>query len=336
MELPLRPLGSQGPLVSPQALGTLSISEFYGSEATDPPDVEEGIRTIHRAVELGIQFFDTADIYGNGHNEEVLGTALRPMRDQVVIATKFGAVREPGATSHAFDGRPEYVVASCESSLRRLGTDHIDLYYQHRADAGVPIEDTVGAMAELVTAGKVRHLGLSEASAETLRRAHATHPIAALQSEYSLFSRDIEAEVLPVCRELGIGVVAYSPLGRGLLTGAITRETAFGPGDWRRSTHPRFSPANLGHNLDLVAEVVALADRREVAPSQIALAWLHHRGDDIVPVPGTKRRSHLERNVAAWGIDLDRDELDLLDRLVPVGDRYPDMSVVNRGTPAPT
>lgn len=336
MELPLRPLGGQGLLVSPQALGTLSISEFYGSELAEPPDVEEGIRTIRRAVELGVQFFDTADIYGNGHNEELLGQVLAPVRDRVVIATKFGAIREPGATSHDFDGRPEYVRASCEASLRRLGTDHIDLYYQHRADSRVPIEETVGAMAELVAAGKVRYLGLSEASADTVRRAHAVHPISALQSEYSLFSRDIEAEVLPVCRELGVGVVAYSPLARGLLTGSITRATSFTETDWRRATHPRFSEDNLGPNLDRVARVVEMADRRGVTAAQIALAWLHHQGEDVVPVPGTKRCRYLESNLAAWELALDASELSALDGLVPVGDRYPDMSVVNRDTPAPT
>ncbi|GAA1827243.1 aldo/keto reductase [Pseudonocardia ailaonensis] len=334
MELPLRPLGGQGLLVSPQALGTLSISEFYGSELTDPPDVDEGIRTIQRAVELGIQFFDTADIYGNGHNEELLGRVLGPIRDRVVIATKFGAIREPGATSHDFDGRPEYVRAACEASLRRLGMDHIDLYYQHRADARVPIEETVGAMGELVAAGKVRYLGLSEASADTLRRAHAVHPISALQSEYSLFSRDIEAQVLPACRELGIGLVAYSPLARGLLTGAITSGTTFSETDWRRTTHPRFSEDNLGPNLDRVARVVEIAARRGATPAQVALAWLHHQGEDVVPVPGTKRRRYLEGNVAAWGLALDAGELAALGAVLPVGDRYPDMSVVNRETPA--
>ncbi|WP_236792362.1 aldo/keto reductase [Amycolatopsis sp. GM8] len=333
MDLPLRPLGSQGLAVSPQALGTLSISEFYGSELSDPPDVEEGIETIHRALELGVQFFDTADIYGNGHNEQVLGRALGPVRDQVIIATKFGAIRKAGATSHAFDGRPEYVRSSCESSLRRLGTDHIDLYYQHRADSRVPIEDTVGAMAELVQSGKVRYLGLSEASGDTLRRAHATHPISALQSEYSLFSRDIEADVLPACRALGIGLVAYSPLARGLLTGTITTETTFSGTDWRRTTHPRFSTENLSRNLERVAEVTAIAGRRGVTPAQVALAWLHHQGNDVIPVPGTKRQRYLEKNVAAFGIALDESELAILDQLVPVGDRYPDMSTVNRDTP---
>jgi aryl-alcohol dehydrogenase-like predicted oxidoreductase len=333
--VPSRVLGGQGLVVSAQALGTLSISEFYGSELECPPDIDEGVATIHRAVELGVTLFDTADIYGNGHNETILGAALKGRREQVLIATKFGAIRKPGATSHGFDGRPEYVRKSCDGSLARLGVDHIDLYYQHRADHGVPIEDTVGAMSELVKAGKVRYLGLSEPSVDTLRRAHATHPISAVQSEYSLFSRDVEQQVIPECRRLGVGFVAYSPLGRGLLTGAITSEMVFASTDWRRSTHPRFSEQNLPSNLDLVAEVVAIAEARGATPAQVALAWLHAQGDDVVPVPGTKRRKYLEQNLASLDLDLEDGEMAKLDALVANGDRYPDMSLVGQQTPSP-
>jgi aryl-alcohol dehydrogenase-like predicted oxidoreductase len=331
--VPQRALGSQGLVTSAQGLGTLSINEFYGTVRPSSSEVAEGRSTIHRAIELGVRLFDTADIYGDGDNERLLGETLASSRDQVVIATKFGGVRRPNATTHDFIGRPEYVHQACNDSLRRLGTDYIDLYYQHRADARVPIEETVGAMAELVAAGKVRYLGLSEPAADTLRRAHRVHPISAVQSEYSLFSRDVEEEVIPVCRELGVGFVAYSPLGRGLLTGNITAETTFDEGDWRRSSHPRFSDENLRANGVLVDQIRELAVRREVAPSQVALAWLHHRGDDIVPLPGTKRRRYLEQNVAALDLTLSDDELSILDALRPAGTRYPDMSSVNRSTP---
>jgi aryl-alcohol dehydrogenase-like predicted oxidoreductase len=302
------------------------MSEFYGEG-----DEAESIATIHLALDMGVTLLDTADMYGFGDNEELVGRAIADRRDEVVLATKFGLVRDrENPANRSINGRPEYVHRACDASLRRLGVDHIDLYYQHRVDTGVPIEETVGAMAELVDAGKVRYLGLSEAGAETIRRAHDVHPISALQSEYSLWSRDIEEEVLPVVRELGIGLVAYSPLGRGFLTGAITSPDDFEANDFRRY-NPRFQGANFQKNLKLVDEVREIARRHDASPGQIALAWVLAKASDIVPIPGTKRRRYLEENVQATEIELDGDDLKALEELsAAAGDRYPDMSTVNR------
>ncbi len=324
-----RTLGSQGLTVSAQGLGCMGMSEFYGSA-----DAIEAVATIHRAVELGVTLLDTADAYGPYTNEQLVGEAITRRRDEVVLATKFGLVRDPeNPASRGINGRPEYVMHACDQSLRRLGVDHIDLYYQHRVDADVPIEETVGAMAELVDAGKVRFLGLSEASAETIRRAHAVHPISALQSEYSLWSRDIEEEVLPAIRELGIGLVAYSPLGRGFLTGQIKSPQDLDEGDFRRHS-PRFQGQNFTRNLELVERVREIAADKDCTPGQLALAWVMAQGRDVVPIPGTKRRSYLEQNVEAAELELGAEELARLDEIAPVGaaagDRYPDMSFVNR------
>jgi aryl-alcohol dehydrogenase-like predicted oxidoreductase len=311
------------------------MSEYYGSR-----DDTESIATIHRALELGVSFFDTSDMYGPFVNEELVGKALSGHRQEVVIATKFGIVRDPAdPAKRGYDGSREYVRRSCEASLRRLGVEVIDLYYQHRTDPSTPIEETVGAMAELVVEGKVRHLGLSEASPETLRRAVAVHPITALQSEWSLWSRDIEVEVLPVARQLGIGIVAYSPLGRGFLTGQITSPDDFAPNDFRRN-NPRFQGENLTQNLALVDSVREIAADKGVLPGQLALAWLLHQGDDVVPIPGTKRRRYLEENVAAEQVELSSEDLARLDRAAPrgaaAGDRYADMSSLERASaPAP-
>ena len=270
------------------------MSDFYGT-----PDDEESIRTIHRALELGVNFFDTSDLYGNGKNEELLGRALRDRRDSAIVATKFGIQRvNNDPHSRVVNGRPEYVVQACDASLRRLGVDHIDLYFQHRVDRNVPIEDTVGAMSKLVEAGKVRYLGLSEAAPATIRRAHSVHPITALQTEYSLWTRDCEPEILPLCRELGIGFVAYSPLGRGFLTGTITATENL-PAQDNRRVQPRFQGENFDRNFELVEKVRALATPLGLTPAQLGLAWVLSRGDDIVPIPGTKRRKYLEENVAA-------------------------------------
>jgi aryl-alcohol dehydrogenase-like predicted oxidoreductase len=315
-----RTLGAQGLEVGTIGLGCMGMTFAYSGA-----DEAESRATIRRAVELGVTLFDTADIYGPYTNEELVGDTLRPVRDDVVIATKFGNVQLPDGTRR-IDGSPEHVRRACEASLRRLGTDVIDLYYQHRVDPSVPIEETVGAMAELQAAGAVRYLGLSEASASTIRRAHAVHPISAVQSEYSLWTRDLEPEVLPTLRELGIGLVAYSPLGRGFLTGAIRQRDALAEDDTRRR-HPRFADGNLEHNLALLEQVEAIADRVDATPSQVALAWVLAQGDDIVPIPGTTKRSHLEHNLEVLDVALsDTDVLELrelLTRCDVAGDRYP-------------
>jgi aryl-alcohol dehydrogenase-like predicted oxidoreductase len=318
-------LGGQGLEVSRQGLGCMGMSEFYGAS-----NEGEAIATIHRAIELGVNFLDTADVYGNGRNEELVGRAIADRRDRVVLATKFGNVRNQDGSWAGISGRPEYVKSACEASLRRLRVDVIDLYYQHRVDADTPIEETVAAMKALVEEGKVRYLGLSEAAPETIRRAHAVHPITALQSEYSLWTRDPEDAVLPTVRELGIGFVAYSPLGRGFLSGRIGSLDDLDPDDFRRR-HPRFQPGNFERNLALVDRVRELAEEKGLTPSQVALAWVHSRGDDVVPIPGTKRREYLEQNVAAADLELTADELQRLEEVFPTaGDRYADMSSVNR------
>jgi aryl-alcohol dehydrogenase-like predicted oxidoreductase len=324
-----RALGRQGLQVSTEGLGCMGMSEFYGTA-----DESEAIATIHHALNLGIDFLDTADQYGYGDNERLVGEAIAGRRDEIVLATKFGIVRDrERPTVRSISGRPDYVHAACDASLRRLNLDHIDLYHQHRVDPDVPIEETVGAMAELVDAGKVRFLGLSEAGPETIRRAHAVHPISALQSEYSLWSRDIEAQILPTLRELGIGLVAYSPLGRGFLTGTISSMEDLEDGDFRRAS-PRFQAANLEHNLQLVDRVREIAQEKDCTPGQLALAWVMAQGDDVVPIPGTKRRSYLEQNAQATELQLSADDLRRLDEIAPVGaaagDRYPDMSSVGR------
>jgi aryl-alcohol dehydrogenase-like predicted oxidoreductase len=319
-------LGTQGLTVSRQGLGCMGMSDFYG-----PLDDTESIATIHRALELGVTFFDTSDMYGPYTNEVLVGTALAGHRDEAVIATKFGIVRDPdNPAKRGINGRPEYVRQACDGSLQRLGVDHIDLYYQHRVDPDTPIEETVGAMGELVTEGKVRYLGLSEAAPETISRAHAVHPISALQTEYSVWSRDPENEILPLLRGLGIGFVPYSPLGRGFLTGALRSIDDLDESDFRRY-QPRFQGDNLADNVAIVEVIDQLASAKGCTPGQIALAFVHAAGRDVAPIPGTKRRTYLEENVAALDVELTEEDLAVLDTVAPAkGDRYADMSPVNR------
>lgn len=325
-----RQLGTEGLRVSALGLGCMGMSEFYGVQN----DVES-TATIGRALDLGVNFIDTADMYGVGRNEELIGRAIRGRRAEVVLATKFGNMRGADGSFLGVNGRPEYVRAACDASLQRLGLEVIDLYYQHRVDPQVAIEETVGAMADLVRAGKVRFLGLSEAAAETIRRAHAVHPIAALQSEYSLWTREVETEILPLCRELGIGFVPYSPLGRGFLTGQF-RQAADLPADDRRRQFPRFQDENFAHNLQLVERLEEIAAEKNCKASQLALAWLLAQGADIVPIPGTKRRTYLEENVGALVVQLSADELARIDEVArpdaAAGMRYPkeSMAAVNR------
>ena len=325
-----RTLGSAAPLtVSTMGLGCMGMSEFYGTG-----DEQQGLDTIHRALDLGVTFLDTADMYGPFTNERLVGKAIAGRRDEVTLATKFGNERREDGSWVGINGSPDYVRRACDASLQRLGVDHIDLYYQHRVDRTVPIEDTVGAMKELVDAGKVTHLGLSEASAETVRRAHAVHPVTALQTEYSLFTRDVEDAILPTLRELGIGLVPYSPLGRGMLTGAITDRASLGAGDSRGGDRfPRFGADAFEANLALVERIRAIAGDKGVTPGQLALAWVLAQGDDVVPIPGTKRVRYLEENAAAADVHLTGEDVTALEDAVPrsavVGDRYGDMSTID-------
>ena len=322
-----RTLGTQGLVVSEQGLGCMGMSAWYGST-----DDQESIATIHRALELGLTFLDTADVYGQGANEELVGRAIAGRRDEFVLATKFGNRWFDDGT-RTIDGSPDYVRAAIDASLKRLNVEYVDLYYQHRVDANTPIEETVGAMAKLVEAGKVKHLGLSEAGPDTIRRAHAVHPITALQSEWSLWTRDPEAEVLPVVRELGIGFVAYSPLGRGFLAGRFSSPDELEDGDFRKR-HPRMQGENFERNRALAQRVRELAEEKDCTPAQLALAWVLSRGGDVVPIPGTKRRSYLEQNAAASEVELSDDELRELDEAFPpgaaAGQRYADMSSIGR------
>jgi len=325
-----RKLGNTGLVVSTVGLGCMGMSEFYG-----PADEAESMATIHRALSLGITLLDTADMYGVGKNEELVGRAIRECRDRVILATKFGNVRGAAGEFLGVNGRPEYVKRACEASLRRLGVEHIDLYYQHRVDPNTPIEDTVGAMAGLVHEGKVRFLGLSEAAPATIRRASKVHPIAALQTEYSLWSRDPEGEILETCRQLGIGFVAYSPLGRGFLTGRFKTQEDIPPDDWRRH-HPRFEGENFRRNLHLAETVRQIAEEIACAPAQLALAWVLAKGQDIVPIPGTKHPRYVEENIGALNVHLTDGQLRRLDEAfpvgVPAGERYPEqgMRTINR------
>lgn len=326
---PQRRLGRSGLQVSAIGLGCMGMSDFYG-----PADEAANLAVLEHALDIGVNFLDTADIYGCGANERLLAKVLRTRRRDVVLATKFGNVRAPDGAFLGINGRPEYVTAACDASLARLGVDHIDLYYQHRVDPGVPIEETVGAMSRLVEAGKVRYLGLSEASGKTLRRAAAVHPIAALQSEYSLWTRDIEQDALPACRELGVSLVPYSPLGRGFLTGAIRKTSDLDASDWRLST-PRFEAGNLDHNLQLVRALTTIADVRGCTPAQLALAWLLHQAPDLVPIPGTRSVARLDENAAAAHLKLSESEMRQIARVLEknevAGERYPaaHMAVLN-------
>ncbi len=322
-----RRLGAHGLEVSALGLGCMGMSEFYGDR-----DEEESVATINRAIDLGVSFLDTADMYGVGANEELVGRVVRERREWVVVATKFGNVRGEDGSFRGVSGRPEYVRQACDASLKRLGLDFIDLYYQHRVDPEVPIEETVGAMAELVTAGKVKYLGLSEAAPETIRRAHAVHPISALQTEYSLWSRDPEEAILPTVRELGIGFVPYSPLGRGFLTGQFKSQDDLPADDYRRNS-PRFQGEAFGRNLELVAEVERMAADKGCTSAQLALAWVLAQGEDIVPIPGTKRRTYLEDNLGALDVSLSPDDLARIDQILPpgaaAGTRYPEAGMAS-------
>jgi aryl-alcohol dehydrogenase-like predicted oxidoreductase len=322
-----RKLGSQGLVVSAIGLGCMGMSQAYGV-----PDEAESVATLNRAIELGIDFFDTADVYGNHRNEDLVGRVLKPYRSGIVLATKFGNVFGPGG-SRSVNGRPEYVRSACDGSLKRLGVDHIDLYYQHRVDPTVPIEETVGAMADLVRQGKVKYLGMSEASAATIRRAHRVHPISAVQSEYSLWTRDYEDDVIPTLRELGIGFVPFSPLGRGMLSATIRSVDEFGEGDMRSRISPRFEPENFERNLRVVDRLKAIADEKKITPSQLALAWVLAQGSDIAPIPGTKRRKYLDENAAAASVRLSPSDLARIEEVAPkgfaAGARYYDMRPVN-------
>ncbi len=322
-----RQLGAQGLMVSALGLGCMGMSEFYGQA-----DEGEAVATIHRALELGVSLLDTADMYGPFTNEQLVGRAIADRRDEVVLATKFGNERREDGSFIGINGSPDYVRSACEASLRRLAVDHIDLYYQHRVDKTVPIEETVGAMAELVAQGKVRYLGLSEASPDTIRRAHGVHPISALQTEYSLWSRDPEDAILPTVRELGIGFVPYSPLGRGFLSGRFRSPEDLPEDDFRRH-NPRFQGENFERNLELVERVREIAEESHVSASQLALAWVLHQGEDIVPIPGTKRVAYLEENVGAAELSLSSEDLERIDEAAPhgatAGERYPDMSSID-------
>lgn len=322
-----RKLGSRGLTVSAMGLGCMGMSQGYGEA-----DENESVATLNRAIELGIDFFDTADVYGNHRNEELLCRVLKPFRSRIKIATKFGNVFGPGG-KRSVNGRPEYVREACDGSLKRLGIDQIDLYYQHRVDPNVPIEETIGAMADLVRQGKVLYLGMSEASAATIRRAHKVHPITAVQSEYSLWTRDYEDDVIPTLRELGIGFVPFSPLGRGMLSATIRSVDAFGKGDMRTMISPRFERENFENNLRVIDQLKQIADEKKITPSQLALAWVLAQGKDMVPIPGTKRRKYLEENVAAASVELSKSDLQRIEQVAPkgfaAGARYYDMRPVN-------